>query len=155
MSGGKGNIRPEDGKQFSKDYQPQEKWTEQKALQLGNELIDWLKAKDADGEDKGNMFYEEFLVIERDLYPDLIRHLRDKFTSFYELTEKAKRIQEIKLVKYGVGDRLNATMTKFTLTNNHGWTDSTKNINENINYKEQELTPEKIAEIKKALESKY
>jgi len=123
MAGGKGKIRPEDGKQFSKEYQPKEKWTEQKALQLGNDLIAWLKEENAEGEDKGNIFYEEFLVIERDLYLDLIRYLKDKFTSFYELIEKAKKIQEIKLVKYGVGDRLNATMTKFTLTNNHGWKD--------------------------------
>lgn len=126
MAGGKGKIRPEDGKQFSKEYQPQEKWTEQKALQLANELIEWLKAKDADGEDKGNMFYNEFLIVEKDLHPNKISQLSDKFLSFRELIEKAKKIQEIKLVKYGVGDRLNATMTKFTLTNNHGWSDQNK-----------------------------
>jgi hypothetical protein len=123
MAGGNKNIKPEDGKQFSKEYQPEEKWTEQKALQLGNDLIDWLKAKDEDGEDKGNMFYNEFLIVEKDLHPNKISQLSDKFSSFRELIEKAKKIQEIKLVKYGVGDRLNATMTKFTLTNNHGWTD--------------------------------
>lgn len=117
MAGGKSNIKPEDGKQFSSKYQPAEKWTEQKSLELGNDLIKWMK------ESEDNMFFEEFLVIERDLYPDLIRYLKCKFTSFYELLEKAKKIQEIKLVKYGVGDRLNATMTKFTLTNNHGWTE--------------------------------
>jgi hypothetical protein len=123
MPGGKGNIRPSDGKQFSSDYQPNEKWTEEKAIKLGEELISWLKEKDDDGEDKGNMFFEEFLVIEKDLYPALIKYLTDKFTSFSKLIEKAHKIQELKLTKYGVGDRLNATMTKFVLINVHGWKD--------------------------------
>jgi hypothetical protein len=130
MAGGKNNIRPEDGKQFSKDYQPAEKWTEKKSLELGQELIDWLKQKDSEGEDKGNIFFEEFLIIEKDLYDDLIRYLSNKFSSFSELIKKAKKIQEIKLQKYGVGDRLNATMTKFVLTNIHNWSEKTENKNE-------------------------
>lgn len=123
MAGGNKAIRPEDGKQFSKEYQPAEKWTEEKALQLGKELIDWLKEKDDEGEDKGNIFFQEFLIIEKDLYEELISYLCKKFSSFLKLIEKAEKIQELKLQKYGVGDRLNATMTKFVLINNHGWTD--------------------------------
>ena len=125
MPGGKGNIRPSDGKQFSKDYQPKEKWTKKRAMALGEELIAWLKETDEDGEDKGNMFFEEFLVIEKDLYLEVISYLCKKFTSFSKLIEKAKKIQELKLVKYGVGDRLNATMTKFVLMNCHGFSDKT------------------------------
>lgn len=123
MPGGKGNIRPEDGKQFSSSYQPQQKWTEKKALQLGQDLIDWLKATDENGMDKGNILVDEFLVIEKELYPQLTSYLCGKFTSFSKLYEKAQRIQQTKLVKYGIGDRLNASMTKFTLINNHGWRD--------------------------------
>lgn len=123
MAGGYGNIRPEDGKQFSKDYQPAEKWTEKRALELGQELLTWMKAKDEDGEDKGNIFFEDFLMIENDYYDDLTDYLKNKFTSFSALLDSAKRIQEIKLKKFGVGDRLNATMTKFVLTNNHGYSE--------------------------------
>jgi hypothetical protein len=130
MAGGNKNIKPEDGRQFSKDYQPQEKWTEQKALDLGKELINWLKAKDAEGEDKGNIFYQEFLIIEKDLYEELISYLCGKFSSFLKLIEKANKIQELKLQKYGVGDRLNSTMTKFVLTNKHGWSERNENKNE-------------------------
>lgn len=119
MPGGKGNIKPSDGRQFSSEYQPKEKWTEKKALELGNDLLNWLREKDTDNQDKGNIFYEEFLVIERDLYPQLISYLSDKFTSFLNLIEKAKKIQEIKLYSYGVADRLNANMTKFVLINEH------------------------------------
>lgn len=123
MPGGNKNIRPEDGKQFSSEYQPQEKWTEKRALELGQELINWLKEKDDSGNDKGNIFFEEFLIVEKDLYEELISYLSKKFSSFLKLIEKAKKIQEIKLKKYGVGDRLNATMTKFVLINNHEWAD--------------------------------
>lgn len=131
MAGGNKNIKPEDGKQFSKEYQPQEKWTEQKAIELGEELIQWLKEKDNEGEDKGNIFYQEFLIIEKDLYEELISYLCKKFSSFLKLIEKANKIQELKLQKYGVGDRLNATMTKFVLTNKHGWVEKNEVKNEN------------------------
>lgn len=123
MPAGYGNIKPEDGKQFSKDYQPQEKWTEINATKLGKELIQWLKETDDEGNDVGNIFFEEFLIIEKDLYPELINYLSHKFTSFSKLIKQAKKIQELKLVKYGVGDRLNATMTKFVLTNHHNYKD--------------------------------
>lgn len=126
MPGGRGKIRPEDGKQFSSEYQPDEKWTEEEALKLGNELINWLKEKDEDGEDKGNMFFDEFLIMEKNLNEGTITYLCDKFSSFSHLKEQAKKIQEIKLKKYGVEGRLNASMTKFTLMNNHGWTDKSE-----------------------------
>lgn len=120
MAGGKGNIKPEDGKQFSSDYQPEEKWTEEEALKLGNDLIVWMKANSI------NMFWEEYLVIERDLYEGVISYLCGKFTSFSKLIEKAKKIQEIKLKKYGTADQLNATITKFVLINDHDWRDKSE-----------------------------
>ena len=104
------------GRLFSKDNQPPEKWTKEKALKLGYDLIEWLKEKDEQGNDKGNIFYEEFLIIEKDLYPELIAYLRNKFPSFLKLIDKADKIQELKLQKYGTADRLNASMTKFVLT---------------------------------------
>ena len=116
MAGGKGNIKPEDGKQFSSENQPPEKWTEDVAIELGQELIEWIKTKG-----KENIFFEEFLVIEKDLYPQIIDYLSKKFTSFLKLLEKAKKIQEIKLIKYGIDDKLNSSMTKFVLANHHDY----------------------------------
>jgi len=148
MPGGKGNIKPEDGKQFSSDYTPQEKWTEEIATDLGNKLIIWLN------EEEGNMFYKEFLI-NNNLYGDLIGHLSKRFSSFSELIAKAKEIQEIKLVKYGVWDKLNASMTKFTLINNHNYSDK-QVIESTINDKVallKELPPKERAErIKKLIE---
>src|SRR5690606_28029880 len=103
-----------------------EKWTEEKALELGNELLDWMNEVDEDGKDKGNMFVDEFFVIKKRMYETLPNYLAGKFTSFSRLYNTAMKIQEVKLKKYGVGDRLNAAMTKFVLINNHGWTDSQK-----------------------------
>jgi len=127
MANKKGN---KDGKQFSEEYQPDEKWTESKAIELGEELIAWLKEKYIDGEnkgeDKGNLFFEEFLFVEQDYYPELIAYLASKFKSFLKLIGKAKKIQEIKLMKFGVLDNLNASMTKFTLINNHDWKDKSE-----------------------------
>lgn len=160
MAGGKGNIRPEDGKQFSSEYQPNEKWTEKKALELGQELIDWLKEKDENGEDKGHIFFQEFLLIEKDLYEELISYLCNKFTSFLKLIEKASKIQELKLQKYGVGDRLNATMTKFVLINKHDWSEKTtldhqskgESIKDVIDY--EKLSTKALLEIENASKNK-
>ena len=112
---------------------------------------EWLKEVDENGEDAGNIFYEEFLVIKKDLYIDLIRYLSGKFKPFSELIERAKKIQEIKLKKYGVGDRLNATMTKFVLNVNHGLIETSRNENENRNI-DVALTREQFIENIKKVE---
>lgn len=116
MSGGKGNIKPHDGKQFSSDYKPQEKWTEENALKLGNELIEWISKKG-----KKNIFFQEFLFIKTLNNQKTISYLSNKFTSFLTLIVRAKKIQEIKLLKYGIANKLNASMTKFVLANHHGY----------------------------------
>ena len=122
------------GKQFSKEYLPQKKWTEEKAIKLGEDLIKWLKEKNE------NMFFNEFLVLENDYYHELITYLCKKYKSFFTLINRAKEIQELKLQKYGVLDKLNAAMTKFVLINVHDWrdksevkTDSNIIINDNLN----------------------
>ena len=117
MPGGYGNIKPKDGKQFSSTYQPKPKWTKKRADQLAHDLIAWQK------KDAINIFWEEFLVIERDLHPNVIGYLRKKYSSFSDLLEQARKIQEIKLQKYATADKLNAAITKFVLINKHGWRD--------------------------------
>lgn len=157
MAGGRGKIRPEDGKQFSSEYQPEEKWTEKRALELGNELLDWMNEVDENGEDKGNMFVDEFFVIKKRMYETLPNYLVRKFTSFSRLYNTAKKTQEVKLVKYGVGDKLNATMTKFVLTNNHGYSERSEvnsevKLSSGIDY--SKLSDETLREIADADTSK-
>jgi len=127
MAAKKGN---EHGKRFSSEYQPPEKWTEENALMVGFKLIDWLREKDE------NIFFKEFLHIKNKYPKKIIPYLSNKFKSFSTLIDDAKNIQEIKLMKYGVLDKLNATMTKLTLINNHKWIDkieTKQEINQNIN----------------------
>lgn len=127
MPGGNKNIKPGDGKQFSSEYQPdKEVWTESKSLEFFNELIKWFLSEDE------NVFLNDFLYfdymvnhpeIDRVYFNDLPTRLRDKFSSCAKLYEISLKMQETKLVKFGVFDKLNATMTKFCLMNNHGWKD--------------------------------
>lgn len=103
-----------------------ETWTEEAALELGHSLIKWLTPDLIEGKgdvNEGNIFFEEYIVIRRGLTPRIANYLCNKFESFSTLYAQAKKIQEIKLVKYGVADRLNASMTKFVLVNNHDWSD--------------------------------
>lgn len=113
MPGGKGNIKPSDGKQFSSEYQPEEKWTEKKALKVANDLLDWMKS------DEKNIFFQKFLIIDNDYPSGLVSYLSDKYTSFSKLIEKAKQIQELRLYILGTGNELNPAMTKFVLINEH------------------------------------
>jgi hypothetical protein len=127
MPGGNGNIKPSDNPApFLKGNKAAEKWTKEIADTFANELIEWLSEKFTDNEgnekDKGNIFIIDFLA-ERKMPPKIISYLARKFTTFDTVMEIAKNIQEAKLVKYGVADRLNASMTKFCLINHHGYVD--------------------------------
>lgn len=120
MPGGKGNIDGKvDGVQFSSTYKPQEKWTEEEALKLGEELIEWMGVEAV----TENMFFEEFLIMKKHMQPKTLAYLAKKFTSFLTLLSVAKKIQELKLKKYGTADKLNASITKFVLINNHDYRD--------------------------------
>ena len=131
MPGGKGNIRPEDGKQFGKNNKAAEKWTEEHALRLGNELITWMKAEDE------NIFFEDFLFLQCNeadypgkIHKDLLSYLAKKFTSFSDLLRQARNIEEVKLKKYGAFDKLNASIVKFLLSAEYGLSEKTESKNE-------------------------
>ena len=106
-----------------------EKWTEEKALELGNEMIEWLK-KD------GNVFYGEFLSVVKDLYPNTISYLEGKFESFLYLKKKAQKIQEFKLLNKGLNNEVNPTITIFTLKNHHNYKDKSE-VDQTITEKKQ------------------
>jgi len=116
----KGELPPV-GKQFSSEYKPSEKWTEEEAYRLFNDLVAWFD------EDPANIFFEEFLfdnpnIGERPgkLYPDLISNLLEKIPSLGDLYNSAKKKQEVRLMKYASHDKINAGMSKFLLSAKHG-----------------------------------
>jgi hypothetical protein len=96
------------------------KWTEEKVLLLGQDLINWLK------EDRDNVWFERFLYEEQDLYPQLISEMVHKYPKFAELIKKAKKIQENKLVDGTLKHDLNPTMAIFVLKNHYQYTDKTQ-----------------------------
>jgi hypothetical protein len=125
---------PKAGKQFSSDYQPdKEIWTEEVSLLLFNDLLDWMT------ESNLNFLYEEFLFDNpklRDyggkIYPELISYLKDKFPSCFKLYKKAEKIQEIRLTKYALHDKVNAGFAKFILSATHGLKEKTE-VEKNVN----------------------
>ncbi len=131
MPGGKGKIRPKDGKQFSSDYQPAEKWTEEAALMLADDLIHWMKEEDE------NIFFDDFLYLSCDeskypgkIYPQLLSYLGKKHSSFLKRLEQAKNIEKTKLKKFGAFDKLNASIVKFLLSAEYGLSEKTQTENE-------------------------
>jgi len=122
------------------DNKNAEKWTEEIALELGNDLIQWLKKEPSYYIDKSkririrdaNLFLGEFLVEKR--LDDATLTMLCKIDSFAVLYARAKKIQELKLAKHGCLGFLEASMTKFCLINHHGYKDKIEQTNENINY---------------------
>ena len=92
-----------------------EKWTEDLALNMANELMAWMRDKPQ------NIFYKEFFHINNNYHPNLISNLAAKFKSFSELIKMAKVMQEVKLQRHGRG--LGSAMAIFSLKNNHGFRD--------------------------------
>ena len=93
-----------------------EKWTEEKATEVGDALLAWYT------ESETNLFFKDFLL-ENGYYKDLIEYLSNKFESFSDVIKKAQEWQELRLVKWGVLGKLNQTMTIFVLKNHHGYRD--------------------------------
>ena len=93
-----------------------QKWTEEKALKIGEELISWYD------EDNTNIFFEQFLQ-QRGIYRDLIGYLSRTFPSFLDLIKKAKQMQEGRICVLGLNKVLNPAMCIFILKNVHGYRD--------------------------------
>lgn len=93
------------------------KWTEQKAMELADELMTWLLASDS------NIFFERFLYEQKQLYPQLISELGEKYEKFSEAIKRAKAIQEHKIADLAIKGITNPTMSIFLLKNNFGYKD--------------------------------
>jgi hypothetical protein len=95
-------------------------WTEEKIMELGYELLEWLKASE------DNVWFERFLYEEKDLYPQLIGEMTAKYEKFAELIKRCKKIQEGKIVDGTFKHNLNPTMAIFVLKNHYQYTDKTQ-----------------------------
>ena len=102
---------PKTGK-FTEGNSFAEKWNEDRAMRLAKELIAWMK------EDNGNFWLEDFLF-EKDLYPDLIGRLSERFPPFAEHIAHAKKIQESRIKKFALMNQLNSGMAQWVLATVH------------------------------------
>lgn len=131
MPGGKGNIKPSDGRQFEANNKIAEKWTEKEALRFGNDLLEWMRELDE------NIFFEDFIYLKKHdgyagkIYVDLIGYLCEKFSSFFDLIKEAKKIEEIKLKKFSAFDKLNPSISKFLLSAQFGYAEKSESNNKN------------------------
>ena len=117
MPVGKNNIRPEDGVQFKADNKAAEKWNEEEALRFGNDLLDWMRKEDE------NIFFDDFIYLEDHkgkyagkIYTDLPGYLAKKYSSFLDILDICRKIEETKLKKFSAFDKLNASIAKFLLS---------------------------------------
>lgn len=90
------------------------KWTEEALVQLGTELVEWMLS------DVEHVYWQEFLVVEKGLYKELISQMTSQSQAFSQLVKRAKDIQEVRLVKKeGKGE----IKSIFVLKNHHGYAD--------------------------------
>lgn len=134
------------GKQFSKDYQPtnRRKWTEEKANKVLMELIAWLKVEGTEGNEAGNIFLKEFVLIEKDLPINILSYLSKQYESSHRIYETAKAIQEVKLLKWACLGYLNASLTRFVLKANFGYVERKESVNIEIT---RELSNETVKKL--------
>lgn len=102
-------------------------WDELAVTRLGNDLIAWLQADD------DNIFVEDFLS-QHGLYRQAQARLTSKFEVFRDLIKAAKEIQEIKINRLALKQKVNPVMAIFLLKNHHGYADKQEIKTENLNY---------------------
>jgi len=111
-----------------------EKWTEEEALKLADETIDWLMPKYEYDEKAGkkidkhsrNVFYLEFFTLHRKLNRCTIDYLCRKYKSFSARYETIKNIQEAKLQKIGsFAKNINPSIVTLILKAKHDYTEKT------------------------------
>lgn len=83
-----------------------------------DELLKWIK-------NESNFWVKDF-CLERDIDPDFMAEWAKENQRFNGAYRLAKHFQESRIFKGSMLDQYNSAMSKFALTNNHGWTDKTE-----------------------------
>jgi len=97
------------------------KWTEQKLIKLGDDLLKWLEAKEK------NVFFKSFLLT-KGLYSDLIADQEARHPLFAERIKKAREIQELKLMSLSAFNKINVSVAIFLLKSIHGHKDRSEQV---------------------------
>jgi len=132
-----------------------EVWTEEIVLEIGRDIIEWMKDKPA------HIYFNVYMDFhcKHDLSFNFIEQQSKRFDSFRELIKKAKRMQEAKIVQYAGTKIVNPTMGIFFLKNHHGYTDKMENTEKQQvelladGGPIQELPQDKLLALEKTLET--
>ena len=95
------------------------KWTDDKIQELIDKFTEWWK-------DQDNLFWKEFFVEQEGYYPGIISYLEESNQLFSNFIKKAREKQEYRLLKKGLSNKLNPTLSIFVLKNHHDYKDKSE-----------------------------
>lgn len=98
------------------------KWTEEKALQLADNIDAWVE------EDDLNLFINEYIYKFTNYTPDVISDLANKFESFGIRINGIRSKTEAMLLKGALTKKYNYQIVQFILKNKYEWTDKSESI---------------------------
>jgi hypothetical protein len=93
-------------------------WTEERIEVKTKALEKWIANPE-------NYFFTKYLV-EQDLDAKQVERLCQKSARFCQTVEKAKKVQELRLVEMAVSKKGDGNFIKFVLQNKAGWRDKTE-----------------------------
>ena len=88
------------------------KWTEEKAMDLADGLIRWMK-------DDPNHFLIGDYLIEHDLFSEIVAYLSSRYPQFLNHISRAKEIEAHRITMYALANKLNPGMAQWVLAVNH------------------------------------
>jgi hypothetical protein len=103
-------------------------WTEERAMRLAADLENWMMADEDE-----NIFFQEYLAKAK-INNQVISELSSKFPKFSETIKGLKRIQEFRINRMALKQKVNPVMAIFLLKNLHGYADKQEVKTENVNY---------------------
>lgn len=112
-----------------------ERWDEENALKLGEELMEWLTDE---GSYYENVYFQRFLMINKSLGHNTINYLCNKFDSFRDYIREAKRIQEVKISEGALNQKFAASPAIFQLKAKFGYHEGIKKTDYDFEKEEEQ-----------------
>lgn len=85
------------------------KWTEEKAMELAEGLLEWMKSNPAH-------FMVKDYLFQNDLYSDVVSYLSDKYPQFSDYIGRAMEIQAHRIQQYALVNKINSGMAQWVLS---------------------------------------
>ena len=106
-------------------------WNEDNVSAITEELYNWLLEVDERGNDKGNVFYMDFLY-KKGLSPAWVSYVKKRFPTVAKQFEVLEKVKEERLVKMAATGVIKEGITKFVLQNQFNWREKSESKTENV-----------------------